>query len=61
MSSKRQTRVDTIFFVPISSCVFLSEVKHDFKKEKEVMSLKRQTRFDTIVVVPVSSRVLSEV
>ena len=62
MSLKRQTRVHTIFFVPVSSRVFLSEVKHVLEtcavklEEKEVTSLKRQTRVHTIFFVSVIRR-----
>ena len=62
MSLKTQTRVHTIFFVPVSSRVFLSEGKHVLEtcavklKEKEVTSLKRQTRVNTNFFVPVIRR-----
>ena len=63
MSLKRQTRVHTIVVVPVSSRVFLSEVKHVLKtcavklEEKEVTSLRRQTRVNTNFFVPVIRRV----
>ena len=65
MSLKRQTRVHTIFFFPVSRRVFLSEVKHVLEtcavklKEKEVTSLKRQTRVNRNFFVPVIRRFFS--